>query len=417
MLFQKIFITICFLLLVPQMSSALIRNEYLGEVMVSVEGNTRSKPQLIESLVMRCLEEGSFKSWDAVDAAALEQCIKNSRLFYEVGVEVKHPEINVRIKDRWTLIPLPMAYASNGKRSAGVFVFDSNFLGYGKTVGAGGSVSTEGYTFSLFYSDPSVNFSDYTLRISAMRSSAEYDAYEKDTIIYGFNKVEEGFLLSPGYKITPSLALSLSLNYLIKNYSTLDEFIAPEDYSGWSAGAGVSYTNSDYKLFYNDGLSGKIAWLNQIQRSDGGRKISQTTARFEWDALVFGKHALQVGLNAGTQSDPGAGDVSMFGRGRGYRGIQPNGLWTRRIVSVSADYQIPVAHRVHGIVTVAPFANYGIYKPFFPENSGNYSAYGIGAYYFIKKINFPAIGLVAGVNEHFMGAFVALQVGMAFGSQ
>lgn len=401
--------------MLPQMSQAMIKNEYLGDVSVSVEGNTRSKPQLIESLVAKCLEKGGFKSWAVVDAASLRQCITNSRLFSEVAVEVKQPEIHVLIKDRWTLIPIPNAYSSDGKRSIGIFVFDSNFLGYGKTVGAGGALSTEGNTVSLFYSDPSVNFSDYTFRIWAVRSSSEFDAYDHRTIIYGFNKVEEGFSLSPGYKITPSLEMSLSLSYTNKQYSTLDQFIVPGDYRAWSAGAKITYADSDYKLFYNDGLSGQIAWSTQTQRSGTGKRISNATARIEWDILVFDKHALQLALNAARQSDATAGDVSMFGRTRGYRGIQPNGLWTREIVAGSADYQIPLAKRDHGTVTVAPFVDYGTYKPFFPGVRSNYVAYGIGTYYFINLINLPGIGLQAGVNDHFMGAFIAFQIGMALG--
>ncbi len=416
-MFKKISLTLWFLVFLPQMTQGAVKNAYLGDVGVSVEGNTRSKPQLIESLVAKCLEKGGFKSWDTVDAPSVRQCITNSRLFSEVAVEVKQPEIHVLLKDRWTLIPIPNAYSSDGKQSIGVFVFDSNFLGYGKTVGVGGALSTEGNTVSLFYSDPSVNFSDYTFRIWAVRSSSEFDAYDHTAILYGFNKVEEGFFLSPGYKITPSLEVSLSLNYTNKRYSTLDQFAVPEDYRAWGAGAKISYTDSDYKLFYNDGLSGQIAWSGQMERSDSGRRVSTAAAKVEWDILVFDKHALQLALNAARQSDAAAGDVSMFGRTRGFRGIQPNGLWTRAIVAGSADYQIPLAKMKHGTVTVAPFADYGAYQPFFPGTGSNYAAYGLGAYYFINTINLPGIGLLAGVNEKFMGNFVAIQIGLAFGSR
>jgi len=260
-----------------------------------------------------------------------------------------------------------------------------------------------------------VNFSDYTFRISGVRSSSEFDAYDKTTIIYGYNKIEEEFSISPGYKITPWVQISLSLNFADKNYSALDQFAVPEDYRAWSAGAKIIYTDADYKLFYSDGLSGQLAWIGQMQRSDNSKRISTATARVERDILVFDKHALQLTLNATQQSDATAGDVSMFGRTRGYRGIQPNGLWTNEIVAGSVDYQVPLARRQHGTFTVAPFVDYGIYKPFYPGMGNNYVAYGIGAYYFINLLNIPGIGLQAGVNDRFMGAFVAFQIGMAFG--
>jgi hypothetical protein len=78
------------------------------------------------------------------------------------------------------------------------------------------------------------------------------------------------------------------------------------------------------------------------------------------------------------------------------------------------DYQIPIAKWDHGVVTVAPFADYGIYRAFFEGTGNNYLSHGIGAYYFINLINLPGIGLTAGVNEDFMGTFVAFQIGMGF---
>ena len=67
-----------------------------------------------------------------------------------------------------------------------------------------------------------------------------------------------------------------------------------------------------------------------------------------------------------------------------------------------------------GTFTVAPFVDYGDYKPFVEGSGSNYAAYGIGAYYFVNLINLPGIGLVLGRNEQFMDNFVTFQIGMAF---
>ena len=412
---KKISIAIYCLLLLPQMSYAMINNEYLGDVSVSVEGNTRSKPQLIESLVAKCLEKEGVKSWDTVDVMSLKQCIINSRLFREVAVEVKKPEIHVLLKDRWTLIPIPNVYASNGKRSTGVFVYDSNFLGYGKLLGVGGAISTEGNTYSLFYFDSSVNYSDYTFSIMANRSNTEVDAYQSSNIIYGYEKKETGLFISPGYNITQSLGISLSLGYGDKRYSQIDSFPVPGDYNATNIGARLSYRNSDYKLFYNDGWSASFQWSRQVHRSDDKDSVTNTTAKWEGDFVVFEEQVLQLGLNLGLQSDNGnAADVSMYGRGKGFRGIEPNGLWTRKIAAASVDYQIPVAKTGHGTFTIAPFIDYGTYQPFFTGTGSNYASYGIGAYYYINLINLPGVGLVFGRNDEFMGSFAALQIGMGF---
>ena len=396
-------------------AAATIKSKDLGDVEVKVEGAKRTKPRFVESLVEKCIEKEGFKTWEAVDAGRLGQCISNARLFKKVEVRVNRPEIDVTITDKWTLIPMPNFYASDGKRSGGLFVFDSNFLGYGKTVGAGAGVSTEGNTFSLMYSDQSVNFSDYAATIMAYRSNTETEAYVGQDVVYGFDKTETGVFISPGYKLTPSLDASVSFGYGDRKYSLLDSFAVPGDYQSTSIGCRLSYRNADYKLFYNDGFSASFMWFQQVHRSDNRDNISQTMASLEWDVTLFEKHALQLGLHGGLESDNGnPGDVSTHGRGKGYRGIESNGLWTRKIAAASADYQIPVAKTGHGTFTVAPFVDYGAYKPFFADNGSNYLAYGIGAYYFINFINLPGVGLVVGRNQEFMGTFVSFQIGGSF---
>jgi len=412
-MFKKLLLLFLAALMLPHEASALIIDKDLGEVIVTVEGNKRTKPLYIESLVRRCLEKGGYKTWETVDGNALGQCIRNTKLFESIEVQVDKPVIHVKVSDRWTLIPIPSIYASNGKRSGGATVFESNFLGIGKTVGIGGSISTEGNTFNLMYFDPSIAFSDFTFNVMAFRSSTELRAYDRTTTLYGYDRVQKRFFLSPGY-VTPFVSLSVSAGYADNTYSQLESFSVPGDYTAWTIGAKAAYHDSDYKLFYNDGFSANISWDKQVRRSDSDEHTATTTAGFEWDKLLFEKHALQLGLRGATQSDLHEGEVAMYGRSRGYRGIQPGGLWTRRIVAASVDYQIPVAKWGHGTVTVAPFADYGVYRPYFEGTGNNYASYGIGAYYFINLINLPGIGLTAGVNENFMGTFVAFQIGMGF---
>lgn len=403
------------LLITPRESFAAISNKYLGEVTVSLEGAKRTKPRYVEALVKFCLEKGAYRTWESIDQTALGQCIKNSRVFASVDVAVTRPEIKVTVSDRWTLLPIPSVYASDGKRSVGVFLFDSNSFGIGKIVGVGGAVSTEGNTFSLMYRDPWVMFTDFTFSAVASRSSTELNAYDRTSAIYAYKKKETGVHLSPGYRITPFTTCSVSLNYSNKQYLQVGAFPYPDAYISRGVGARLSYSNSDYKLFYNDGFSADIAWSRQMSRSDDRSKVSSTNVRLEWDQVLFEKHALQLGVQASSQSsDVGIGDVATHGRSRGFRGIQPSGLWAHQAVAGSIDYQIPIAHWGHGTVTVAPFVDYGTYKPLFAGAANDYTAYGVGAYYFINSINLPGVGLVVGNNKDFMGTFVTVSIGMGF---
>lgn len=222
---------------------------------------------------------------------------------------------------------------------------------------------------------------------------------------------------SPGYRITPTLGLSVLLNYSDRQCEEVSPYTTvPDNYSSYSAGARLSYSNADYKLYYNDGISARLAWLRQIHRSDESANVSQATFGFEWDKLLFNQHALQLALNSASLTDNGnAGDVLMYGNAKGFRGIEPNGLWTRNITAVSADYQIPVKKVPDGIFTIAPFVDYGIYKPVNPATGNNYTAYGVGGYLFVNAISLPGVvGLLVGRNEDFMGNFIGFQFGYGY---
>jgi len=43
-------------------TSASIKNKYLGEINVQIEGAKRTKDSTVESLVKSCLEKGNYKS-------------------------------------------------------------------------------------------------------------------------------------------------------------------------------------------------------------------------------------------------------------------------------------------------------------------------------------------------------------------
>lgn len=398
-------------------ASGSINNEYLGEINVHVEGAKKTKEITIVSLVKKCLEKEKYKSWELINNGRLEQCIYNSRLFESVEVRINKPEIDVTVEDQWSLIPAPVAYSAGGKRSIGVYLIDSNFLGYGKTAEVGGTMSTEGNTFTLLYLDPSVCFTDSTIQTLLNQSNNELDQYQKNNIIYAYTKRELSLLFSPGYRITPTLELAVLLSYANRQYEQIGPYTTvPGDYQSYSTGVRLSYTDADYKLYYNDGVSANIQWLRQIHRSDESHPVTLTTARFEWDMLMFSQHALQLVLNTTNLTDNGnAGDVLMFGRVKGYRGINPNGLWTRSTTAVSADYQIPVKKVAHGIFTAAPFMDYGMYKSVSPATGNNYFAYGVGGYLFVDAISLPGvIGIVVGRNEEFMGNFISFQLGYGY---
>lgn len=397
----------------PLGAHATVNDKCLGDITVTAKGNKKTKHQYIESLVKNCIAEESPNTWDAIDAGKLKQCVINSRLFANVEVKINEPVIDITLDERWTLIPIPYVHKSDDKETIGGFIYESNLLGYGKGLGVGGFLSTEGNSFFLFYSDPSILFSDWTARVRARKSISELYSYYEDRKLYGTEMEESSFGLSIGHKIRSLYNLSFSSNYTERKYFQLASYQTPDDYSSINVGTRLSYAKSNYKLFYNEGISARAGFEQQVQRSDDSRMSSRLDAGMKWGKNVFRGHALQVGLKGTGSFNGDSRDSIKVGASKGFRGIERSGLWVKNTASVSLDYQIPVLRKKYGIWTIAPFLDYGVYENVHVQPNNDYISYGVGGYLYLNKISFPAIGFITGENNHFMGTFVSLSLGMS----
>jgi outer membrane protein assembly factor BamA len=395
----------------PSLAYPLVENRYLGEVVVIIEGNRKTKTGYVEKLVDKCIEKEEPAGWDALGAESLRQCIFNSRLFADVKVEVDEPRVRLTLDERWTLIPIPFFYSSEETTSAGGYVFESNFLGYGKMVGAGGTISTEGDSFFLFYMDPSVFFSDWTASLNARSHRNEFSLYYGGEDLCGYRLSEKSFGASVGYRVSPTLNASLKSGYAERGYDREDGY---EDYDFMDMGGSLHYGDDDYKLYYNEGFSARAGYERQVYRSDHGPMSSMLSGAFKWERNVFSTHAIRGAVSFIRVFADDARDAYTAGHGRGFRGIPKNGLWVDWALATSVDYVIPVKKIRSNVLAVAPFVDYGVFEPVYALPEEYYVSYGVGAYLYVNRINIPGVGIVFGYNENFMGAFATVQLGMMY---
>lgn len=103
-----------------------------------------------------------FKEGDLVDPDLLEETERNLRslkFLDNIHIEQQHVDadavdLNVRTEDQWTLQFDVSADHSKGKSTFHFIVEESNFLGFGKTIGIGYKQDPERTTYGLQYEDP-----------------------------------------------------------------------------------------------------------------------------------------------------------------------------------------------------------------------------------------------------------------------
>lgn len=132
------------------------------EIVISVSGNKRTRTIYIENIVNDYLARNRITRAADVNTVELKELIVDKELFSAVDVDVNGDRIDIRVKDRWTLIPIPIVTAQSGQDTKyGFFAMESNLLGYGKVGVIGGMYSQSQSSFFLMYQDPEVGFSDW----------------------------------------------------------------------------------------------------------------------------------------------------------------------------------------------------------------------------------------------------------------
>jgi hypothetical protein len=409
---KLLFITIIVALLpLNAYASIWIRN--LGDVEVVAEGNRKTKISYLESLVKKCVEMDDTEGWDSLDTAGLGQCILNSRHFASSRASAEEPVIRLRLEERVTLIPIPYFSSDRESTAAGGFLFESNLLGYGKGLWAGGSISTEGDSFMFFYSDPYVFFSDWSMSIGIKRGRNDIYSTFRDTEYSGHELEELDYGLYVGYRFLNHAKVYFTLNLTDRQYSPLGPYTSPADYEFADLGTTLSYKNANYKLYFNKGFQASASYAHQVYRSDGSEKPSRFSAEASWERNTIDTHALQLAVNYQSVFKAGERDTLRLGNKKGFRGISGNGLWARNAAAASIDYHIPFLKRKHGVWTIAPFVDYGMYNPVHSLPEDWFVAYGVGAYMYLNTFAIPGIGIVAGHNDNFMGSFLTVSAGMS----
>ena len=387
----------------------------LDDFEITVDGARRTDEEYIRNLLSDCFKDDGIHTWEQIDPQFVEQCLLNSKLFARASAAIRKPVIEIALTERWTLLPIPYFYTSEDDTTAGLFLMESNLFGQGKKGGIGGSISSNGNSYFLYYYDPAVRFTDWTFsfRIGSKamepvltHDDSDYYSYEKEAFSYGANIGRKVFL--------PGLWVALGASAAQTDYGQVDSYPVPEDYDFYGFKARVLYKDTDFKFYFNEGLHINLEYDRQFYRSDSQTKTQTWDLTIEWQQKLIGNNALQLQLQLQEISDATIGDALLVGRNKGFRGIDAQGLWINRAQSLSIDYQIPILTYGYGTWTVAPFIDLTLFDPAVELPADSFTAWGLGGYLYLQNIALPGVGLVTGYNNEFGGFFVSFSLGMQF---
>jgi Omp85 superfamily domain len=408
---SKLFINFLFLLVI--IPSGLLLAD-IPEIIV--KGNEKTDTEYITQTALKCLQHQIPDLSSDIDSSKLKECLFNTKLFSDVSVEQFENKYTITIDERWSLIPIPIITTeSGGKTSYGLFIIESNFLGLGKTLALGGSISEENSLLFMMYEDKAVFNSDWRFKTTVGQQQNRVYLYDGRDKIDGLDEKASFYNFSLGYAFLPGFSIDLGFGYNTVEFKSFETYSKPEDYSAKNLNLSAKWSDTKFKFYYQEGVSMDFNLVRQIDRSDEKDLLALSSFKADWQTCFFSNHAFQFSYRMAGSDNPERESAMRIGSKKGSRGIPDNGVWAESIASISLDYQIPVMSGSSGTWTVAPFLDKGIIKIVDRQDRlVHYRAMGIGSYFFLKQIAIPGMGFVIGSNDTYEETFYKFTVGFDF---
>ncbi|HUW41614.1 MAG TPA: hypothetical protein VMV90_11465 [Rectinemataceae bacterium] len=364
----------------------ILRVDYLGAFRTA-----RSELALLTSL-----RRGEKLS--EVDPDAVVQRLERTGLYSEVslGYELKEGGvvIQVELREKWTLIPLPFAAYSGQALTLGLIFMDSDFLGSMSTLATGGFWTVDGWAANLAYFKRRIGGSDVDASFFAVGGRGErkaayadgslYESYARD---FAGGGITANFLA--GRELRPFVGTRFAWSRPEASYAARQgwppesAYLAPE--------LGLSYDGRRVEGWFKPGLDAK-AKLKQGIPLEGGSTYLFGGLDAGILVKVLGGAALSFGASAGYGDEPSSQSERLGGPG--YRTLPFGETFSTRYGAAHADFEFPVARSAWGLLTLTAFYEAGVYEtgPDGGERAELFHGPGGGLRFYLRHIAFPALG-------------------------
>ncbi len=364
----------------------VLRVDYLGAFRTA-----RSELALLTSL-----RKGEKLS--EVDPDAVVQRLERTGLYSEVALGYELSDggvlIQVELREKWTLIPLPFAAYSGQSLTLGLIFMDSDFLGSMSTLATGGFWTVDGWAANMAYFKRRIGGSDIDTALFAAGGNGErkaayadgslYESYAQDFAGGGMTAT----FLADG-ALRPFAGAQFAWSRPDAAYAAQpgpppeSAYLVPE--------LGLSYDDRRVEGWFRPGLEAKTTLKLGIP-AEGGPTYLFGGLGSDILLKIFGDSALDFGASAGYGDEPSSQGERLGGPG--YRTLPFGETFSARYAAAYSGLETPVARTAWGVLTLTAFYEAGVYEtgPDGSECAELFHGPGGGFRFYLKNIAFPALG-------------------------
>ncbi|MDA3810194.1 MAG: BamA/TamA family outer membrane protein [Spirochaetaceae bacterium] len=365
---------------------------------ITLTGLKRTKDNVLLQII-EPVRVGGFYTEDTEDI--IIQNLRETGIFVpeiEISTDIIGNEafINILVKDKWTLIPIPIFSITKGESwNAGILTIENNLLGFYKTLGLGFFFGSQGWTLLSFYVDPYFFQSDVTFTTSLAAGFDEVtDLRVDESIAREYQTDRLSVSLGAEYPITKRFSFGGALEYDLYLLRDESPSILP-DINSIGINSNIQWKDVFYDIPYEKGLTAQLsATANWDFNSQTFYPVINSD--MQWSFTPWFKHLISLKAMGGWGQMPVQKQFRLGGLD-GSRVLPMDKVAADEYVTSAIIYNIPLWMFKGGTISSKFFYEAGYFKS---DLIGRtlFHGPGLGLEFFINNLAIPAVGLNLGWN-------------------
>lgn len=392
------YIALCLILMSSQSLNLLAQENQIIIKEIILTGLKRTKEDVVLQII-KPVTVGSVYSEDTSET--IIQKLRETGIFVpdiEVSADIRGNDafVGIDLRDKWTLIPIPIVSVSKGESwNAGVLTIENNLFGYYKTLGLGFFYGSQGATFLSFYVDPYFLKSDFefTASVSAGFEEVEdMDVEENNLRKYETDRI--GIGVGIVYPVNDRFKWGTSLDYnlnLLRDGSS-ETF---SDLNSIGLTGSLGWEDIYYDIPYEKGISTELR-ASLFRDFYSERFYPLIESDVQWSFSPWFKHMISLKGLTGWGTMPVQKQFRLGGMD-GTRILPMKKIAAEEYASATAIYNIPLWIFKGGTISSKVFYEVGYFKSDLIDRT-LFHGPGIGLEFFINKLAIPAVGINLGWN-------------------
>lgn len=332
----------------------------------------------------------SFDPQEFVNRLKKKNIFSDIEIFYinESGMAV----IEVIVSEKFTIIPIPM-FSSNSRNTVyGLYILESNLMGYGKNLFTGATWSESGWSGILGYIDHSLLNSDFRLNLFLIHKNYIYQNGDPEGYLLSEYKSKENITrLDLGYGFSSRYIFYISGTHQMvtvdDNYSK--SYNIPESREDFRAAFLFSLNSLKYYEYFYYGFRLNYEASEFIPLIKDSERYYSTEINMDYSLKVFSFHRITL-YTAGYYSTAPEVARKRIGGKTGFRTLPADIITSDKFATGTISYEFPFLKYNWGAVTLLTFWEHGIFNS--TDKSYRFSGPGSGILFYLKRVAVPAIG-------------------------